>query len=79
MAQGAGRGDGDVIHLAGAGKFFIAGYNVRFLDMKMLKDYLQQMVKMSPLQSYSIEIVEDDQTTRVMGAAVAAEQALTRC
>ena len=25
----------------------------------MLKDYMQQMVKMSPLQSYSLEIVEE--------------------
>ena len=46
------------IHLRGPGRFFLAGFNVRFLDMPMLKDYLQQMVKMSPLQSYSIEIVE---------------------
>ena len=68
-----------VIHQAGARKFFITGYNVRFLDLKMLKDYLHQMVKMSPLQNYSVEIVDDDQTTRVVGAAVAAEQALNRC
>ncbi len=68
-----------VIHQAGARRFFITGYNVRFLDLKMLKDYLHQMVKMSPLQSYSVEIVEDNQTTRVVGAAVAAEQALNRC
>jgi predicted NBD/HSP70 family sugar kinase len=67
------------IHQAGARKFFITGYNVRFLDLKMLKDYLHQMVKMSPLQSYSVEIVENDQTTRVVGAAVAAEQAVDRC
>ena len=67
------------IHQAGARKFFITGYNVRFLDLKMLKDYLHQMVKMSPLQSYSVEIVEDNQMTRVIGAAVAAEQAVDRC
>lgn len=67
-----------VIHQAGARRFFITGYNVRFLDMKMLKDYLHQMVKMSPLQSYSVEIVEDNQMTRVVGAAVAAEQAVDR-
>ncbi len=30
-----------------------------FVDLPMLKDYMQQMVKMSPLQSYSLEIVED--------------------
>lgn len=62
------------IHLRGPGVFYLAGFNVRFVDMPMLKDYLQQMVKMSPLQSYSIEIIEDDRETRVIGAAVSAEQ-----
>jgi predicted NBD/HSP70 family sugar kinase len=62
------------IHLRGPGKFFVAGFNVRFLDIPLLKDYLHTMVKMSPLQSYSIEIVEDDQETRIIGAAVSAEQ-----
>lgn len=66
------------IHQAGPGKFFLTGFNVRFVDLNMLKDYLHQMVKMSPIQSYSIEIVEDDQTTRVIGSAVAAEQAAPR-
>ena len=65
------------IHLRGPGRFFVAGFNVRFVDMPMLKDYLQQMVKMSPLQSYSIEIVGDDRETRVIGAAVSAEQPAT--
>jgi glucokinase len=64
------------IHLRGPGKFYLAGFNVRFVDMPLLKDYLQCMVKMSPLQSYSIELVEDDQETRVIGAAVSAEQNL---
>lgn len=63
------------IHFRGAGKFFLTGYNMRFLDMNLLKDYLHQMVKMSPLQSYSFEAVEDDQATRVIGAAVSAERA----
>jgi hypothetical protein len=67
------------IHFRGPGKFFLTGYNIRFLDMNMLKDYLHQMVKMSPLQSYALEVVEDDQTTRILGAAVAAEQAVGRC
>ncbi len=62
------------VHQAGPGKFFLTGFNVRFVDMNMLKDYLHQMVKMSPIQSYSVEIVDDDHTTRVIGAAVAAEQ-----
>ena len=63
------------IHMAGAGKFFLTGFNVHFVDLPMLKDFLQQMVKMSPLQSYSVEVVTDDANTRVIGAAVCAEQA----
>jgi len=66
------------VHMAGAGKFYITGYNVRFLDLKLFHDYLHQMVKMSPLQSYSVEVVEDDHLTRVIGAAVAAGQAGAR-
>jgi predicted NBD/HSP70 family sugar kinase len=66
------------IHMTGPGKFFLAGFNVRFVDMPMLKDYLQQMIKMSPLQSYSVEIVNDEKETRVIGAAVSAEQAVGR-
>jgi predicted NBD/HSP70 family sugar kinase len=63
------------IHMSGPGKVFLSGFNVRFLDLPMLKDYMQQMVKMSPLQSYSLEIVEDSPELRVIGAAVSAEQA----
>lgn len=63
------------IHQDGPGKFLLTGFNVRFVDLTMLKDYVYQMVKMSPLQGYTIEIVEDNAETRVLGAAVAAEQA----
>jgi glucokinase len=63
------------IHMSGPGKIYLTGFNAVFLDMAMLKDYMQQMVKMSPLQSYSLEIVEDDPKVRIIGAAVAAEQA----
>ena len=66
------------IHMDGPGKFFLTGFNVRFVDLNMLHDCLHQMVKMSPLQSYSVELVADDQITRVIGAAVAAEQAAAR-
>ncbi|HEX4576553.1 MAG TPA: ROK family protein [Edaphobacter sp.] len=66
------------IHMSGPGKFFLTGPNVHFLDLPMLKDYMQQMVKMSPLQSYSLEIVEDNPEIRVIGAAVSAEQAAAR-
>jgi len=63
------------IHMAGPGKIFLSGFNVGFVDLPMLKDYMSQMVKMSPLQSYSLEIVQDNPEVRVIGAAVSAEQA----
>ena len=66
------------IHMSGPGKIFLCGFNARFLDLPMLKDYMQQMVKMSPLQSYSLEIVEDSPEIRVIGAAVSAEQAAAK-
>jgi predicted NBD/HSP70 family sugar kinase len=66
------------IHMSGPGKIFICGFNARFLDLPMLKDYMQQMIKMSPLQSYSLEVVEDSPEIRVIGSAVSAEQAAAR-
>ena len=67
------------IHDMGAGRFYITGYNVRFLDLNLLRNYLHEMVKMSPLQGYQIDIVPEDQGTRVLGAAIAADQAAARC
>ena len=64
------------IHMAGPGKFYVTGFNVRFLDLAMLNDYLHQMVKMSPLQSYSIEAIPKSEDTDIIGAGVAAELAL---
>ena len=66
------------IHYRGAGRFFYTGYNVRFLELNMLKDYLHQMIKMSPLQSYMLEVVPNDGTVLAIGAAVAAEQFIAR-
>jgi predicted NBD/HSP70 family sugar kinase len=63
------------VHMAGPGKFFLTGPYIGFVDMPMLKDYTQQMVKMSPLQGYSIEIVDENPETRIIGSAVSAEQA----
>lgn len=63
------------IHMAGPGKFFLTGTYVKNVDLPMLKDYMQQMVKMSPLQGYSLEVVEESPEIRVIGSAVSAEQA----
>ena len=63
------------IHMSGPSKVYLTGVNAHFLDLPMLREYMREMVKMSPLQSYSLEIVEDLPETRVIGAAVSAELA----
>jgi len=65
------------IHLAGPGRFYFTGHNVRFLELPMLKEYLETMVKMSPLQSYSLEVLPPDDETAIIGAGVSALRALT--
>lgn len=67
------------IHVMGAGRFYFTGYNIRFLDLNLLRNYMHDMVKMSPLQGYQLDIVPEDQSTRVIGAAIAAEHAGVRC
>ena len=36
------------IHLDGLGKFFITGFNARFLNLTLLSDICHEMVKLSP-------------------------------
>jgi glucokinase len=62
------------IHLAGPGKFFISGFNAQHLDLNLFHQYLQEMVKMSPLQSYVFEVVPSSDANAVIGAAVSAGQ-----
>ena len=64
------------IHLAGPGRFYFTGHNVRFLDLPLLRCYLENMVRMSPLQSYSLEVLEPDDETALIGAGVSALRAL---
>jgi glucokinase len=65
------------IHLAGPGKFYFTGHNVGFLDVRMLRAHLETMVKMSPLQSFSLEVLPPDDKTGLLGAGVSAVRALT--
>ena len=65
-------------HMAGPGKVYLTGMNVQFVDLPMLKDYVHQMVTMSPLQNYSLEVLpgtEEMSETAVIGAGVTAAQA----
>ena len=64
------------IHISGAGKFYLTGYNIKFIDLPMLHDYVQQMVRMSPLQGFSIETRPEEVSTEVLGAAVLAMQSI---
>jgi glucokinase len=63
------------IHLDGPGKFFITGFNARFLNLTLLNEYLNEMVKLSPLQGYQVEVVQGGEAVAVIGAAVNASQA----
>jgi glucokinase len=65
------------IHLAGPGRFYFTGHNVGFLDLPMLRGNLETMVKMSPLLSFSLEILAPNDETALIGAGVSAVRALT--
>lgn len=66
------------IHLAGSGRFYFTGYNVGFLELPLLRSHLESMVRMSPLQSFSLEILPPDDETALIGAGVSAVRALAR-
>jgi glucokinase len=63
------------IHLDGGGKFFFGGPNARFLEVSLLNQYVDEMVKMSPLQNYVFEIFSSSDDVGVIGAAVNSNQA----
>jgi len=63
------------IHMAGPGRFLITGVRATHVDVRLLEQYLHEMVKMSPLQSYTVEVVPGGADLAVVGAAVNAEQA----
>jgi predicted NBD/HSP70 family sugar kinase len=66
------------IHLEGPGKFFITGPNSRFINLTLLGEYLHEMVKLSPLQGYALEVVPGGEDIALIGAAVNALQAIGR-
>jgi len=68
-------GTATMIHLGGPGRFYYTGLNVGFLELKVLKGILETMVKMSPLQSYSLEVLPEDDGMSILGAGVAALRA----
>ncbi|MFZ0394664.1 MAG: ROK family protein [Terracidiphilus sp.] len=65
------------IHLAGPGRFYFTGHNVGFVELPLLRAHMETMVKMSPLQNFSLEVLEPDDETALIGAGVSALRALT--
>ena len=65
------------IHLAGPGRFYFTGHNVGFLQLDLLRGHLESMVKLSPLQSFSLEALPPSDDTALIGAGVSALRALT--
>lgn len=58
------------VHQGGPGKFFVSGFNAHHLDLAMLHQYLHNMVKMSTLQNYVIEVVPASDEIASIGVAV---------
>ncbi len=64
------------IHLAGPGRFYFTGHNAHFIELPVLRAHIESMVKMSTLQSFSLEILPADDGTALLGAGVSAIRAL---
>ena len=64
------------IHLAGPGRFYFTGDNVHFLELPLLRSHLETMVRMSPLQSFSLEVLPQSDETALLGAGVSAIRAV---
>lgn len=64
------------IHLAGPGRFYFTGHNVHFLELPLLRSHLETMVRMSPLQSFSLEVLPQSDETALLGAGVSAIRAV---
>jgi predicted NBD/HSP70 family sugar kinase len=60
------------IHLEGPGRFYFTGRGIQRLELPRLKEHLWEMVKMSPLQNYTVEVLPEDPALAVIGAGVAA-------
>jgi glucokinase len=66
------------VHIDGPGKFFLSGPNARYVELGTLYSYLHEMVKMSPLQDNTVEVVSTNDEIAIIGAAISASQAAAR-
>jgi glucokinase len=65
------------IHMEGPGRFYISGPNAKFVKVGLLDQYVQDMVKMSPLQGSTFEVVPTSDETALIGAALSSEHAVS--
>ncbi len=63
------------IHNDGPGKFFLMGPNSEFVDLRLLNQFLHEMVTMSSLQNNAFEKLDSVHDVAIIGAGVRAEQA----
>jgi predicted NBD/HSP70 family sugar kinase len=66
-------GTANSIHLEGPGRFYLAGPNAGFAELHLLEEYLQEMVKMSPLQGSHFQNVAEGADLAIIGAAVVSQ------
>ena len=66
------------IHLAGPGRVYFTRPNAHVLEQPVLRAHIETMVKMSTLQSFSLEVIPPDDETALLGAGVSALRALAR-
>jgi predicted NBD/HSP70 family sugar kinase len=63
------------VHLDGPGRFYISGPNAGHVQIHLLDQYLNEMVKMCPLQGSAFEVIPTSDITALIGAAVSANRA----
>lgn len=66
------------IHIDGPGRFYLAGPNADFVEVGLLSMYVQDMVKMSPLQGTFFEIVPTSHDLALIGAAISSRAEAAR-
>ncbi len=69
-------GTASSIHMDGPGKFYITGASAHYVDLKLLHVYMSEMVKMSPLQGYTFDVVPGGEDIAIIGAGVHAAHAM---
>lgn len=62
------------VHIDGPGRFYLAGPNADFVDPGLLNMFLQDMVKMSPLQGTFFEIAPTSHDLALIGAAISSRR-----